>query len=54
MSYSTDLSDLEWEIIKPLLPKKKKTNPLTWTKRIILNAIYDRLKNGCNWGDLPK
>jgi len=54
MSYSTDLSDLEWEIIKPLLPKKKKTKPPTWSKRIILDAVFYQLKNGCNWSDLPK
>ncbi len=54
MSYSTDLSDLEWEIIKPLLPKKKKTKPPSWSKRIILDAVFYQLKNGCNWGDLPK
>ncbi len=54
MSYSTNLSDREWEIIEPLLPKKKKTKPPTWTKRIILDAVFYQLKNGCNWGDLPK
>ncbi|OYQ63903.1 transposase, partial [Pseudanabaena sp. SR411] len=25
MGYSSSLSDQEWEIIEPLLPKKKKT-----------------------------
>lgn len=25
-----------------------------WTKRQILNGIFYQLKNGCNWGDLPK
>ena len=54
MGYTTDLSDKEWDIIEPLLPKKKKTRPPEWTKREILNGISYQLKNGCNWADLPK
>ena len=54
MGYSSDLSDKEWEIIEPLLPKKKKTRPPEWTKREILNGILYQLKQGCNWADLPK
>jgi transposase len=54
MAYSSDLTDLEWEIIEPLLPQKKQTRPPRWTKRQILNGILYQLKNGCNWGDLPK
>jgi transposase len=54
MPYSSSLSDREWELIEPLLPKKKKTKPPTWTKRQILDGVFYQLKNGCNWGDLPK
>ncbi len=54
MSYSTDLTDQEWLIIEPLLPVKKKTRPPDWSKREILNGVFYQLKNGCNWGDLPK
>jgi len=54
MGYSSSLSDQEWEIIEPLLPKKKKTRPPTWTKRQILDGVFYQLKNGCNWADLPK
>lgn len=54
MGYSSDLTDREWEIIEPLLPQKKKTRPPLWTKRQILNGIFYQLKNGCNWGDLPR
>jgi transposase len=53
MTYSSNLTDLEWEIIEPLLPKKKLTCPLKWTKRQILDGIFYQLKNGCNWHDLP-
>jgi transposase len=54
MGYSSDLTDREWELIEPLLPKKKRTRPPKWSKREILNGIFYQLKNGCNWCDLPK
>jgi transposase len=54
MSYSSSLTDQEGKIIEPLLPQKKKNNPGKWTKRQILDGVLYRLKNGCNWGDLPK
>jgi transposase len=58
MVYSSSLSDREWEILEPLLPEilpqKKRTRPLNWTKREILDGILYQLKNGCNWEDLPK
>lgn len=52
MTYSSSLTDREWEIIEPLLPKKKRTKPPTWSKREILDGIFYQLKNGCNWCDL--
>lgn len=58
MAYSSSLTDLEWEILEPLLPeilpKKKVTAPTTWSKRYILDGVFYQLKNGCNWEDLPK
>jgi transposase len=54
MTYTTDLTDKEWEVIELLLPQKKKTCPPKWTKREILNGVFYQLKNGCNWADLPK
>ena len=54
MPYSSSLTDKEWEIIEPLLPKKKKTRPPTWSKREILDGVFYQLKNGCNWCELPK
>ena len=58
MTYSSSLTDPEWEIVEPLLlellPTKKQTRPPDWTKREILDGIFYQLKNGCNWGDLPK
>ena len=58
MTYSSSLTDKEWEILEPLLPqvlpKKKRTRPGDWEKREILDGILYQLKNGCNWEDLPK
>lgn len=54
MPYSSSLTDKEWELIEPLLPKKMLTKPPTWSKREILDGVFYQLKNGCNWGDLPK
>jgi transposase len=54
MTYSSSLTDREWEIIEPLLPLKKLTRPPVWSKRQILDGVFYQLKNGCNWGDLPR
>ncbi len=54
MPYSSSLTNKEWEIIEPLLPKNKQTRPPKWSKRQILDGVFYQLKNGCNWGDLPK
>ena len=58
MAYSSSLTDAEWEILEPLLPEilppKKSTRPLEWSYREIIDGILYRLKNGCNWADLPK
>ncbi len=54
--YSSDLSEQEWQIIRPLLPpvvngrgRKRQVN-----EREILNAIFYQIHNGCIWSDLPK
>ena len=54
-SYSTDLSDAEWALLKPLLPPsvgggRKRTVDL----RAIMNAIFYRERTGCAWRLLPK
>ena len=58
MGYSSSLTDAEWEILEPLLPKvlplKKKTKPLKWSYRALIDDMLYQLKNGCNWEDLPQ
>ena len=58
MAYSSSLTDAEWQLLEPLLPEilppKQQTRPLEWSYRAIIDGILYRLKNGCNWANLPK
>lgn len=46
--YSSDISNLEWEWIEPLLPKDKLLGRLRQVNlRAILNAIFYRADNFC-------
>jgi hypothetical protein len=47
MSYSSSLTDRKWELIVPLLPKKKQTRPPKWSKRAII-IDSQAVKNTCN------
>jgi len=52
--YPTDLSDREWELIEPLLPKPKRRGPKPNVNlREIVNAIFYLLHEGCQWRALP-
>lgn len=52
--YSSDISDLEWEWIEPILPKGKIVGRLRKVSlRAILNAIFYRADNGVKWRNLP-
>lgn len=53
-AYSSDLTDEEWQIIKPLLPEEKTVGRLREVDlREILNAIFYRVDNGVKWRNLP-
>jgi putative transposase len=53
--YSSDLTDDQWEIIRPMIPPAKPGgHPRTTDMRETLNGIFYRLKNGCTWENLPK
>jgi len=52
--YSTDLSTLQWNKIRRLLPPAKPGGrPRSVCLREVVNAILYRLGNGCKWEDLP-
>lgn len=53
-SYPSDLTDEQWQLIRPLLPKAKlRGRPATVGRRAILNAIFYILRSGCQWRLLP-
>jgi putative transposase len=52
--YSTDLSDEEWEILRPLVPEARPGGrPRAHQTRELLNAIFYVLRGGCAWRLLP-
>jgi len=53
--YPSDLSDIEWNILAPLIPKPKSGGrPAKHSRRCILNAIFYVNRSGCQWSMLPK
>jgi transposase len=48
-----DLSDVEWRLIKPLLPNKPRGVPRVSDRRV-LNGIFYVLRTGSPWRDLPE
>ena len=54
-SYSTDLTDADWECLELYVPPpNKRGRPKTYSSRQILNAIFYVLKSGCAWRLLPR
>ena len=54
LRYETDLTDAEWIVIEPFLPKRyKRGRPRKWTLREIVNAIFYVLRGGIAWRLLP-
>ena len=54
-SYSTNLTDREWECLKPHVPPpNKRGRPRIHTTREILDAVFYVLKSGCPWRLLPR
>jgi transposase len=49
----TDLSNAQWELIRPLLPPAKATGRPRANDRRTLNGILYVLRTGCRWKDLP-
>ena len=47
-----ELSDAEWAIIDPLLPRKSRGVPRVEDRRV-LNGIFWRLRTGSPWADIP-
>jgi putative transposase len=54
LAYTTDLTDEEWHILKPLLPPDKSGGrPRKYPTREVLNGIQYVLRAGCAWRLMP-
>jgi transposase len=49
-----EVSDDEWELIRPLLPPRAKVGRPRADDRKVLNGILYVLTTGCRWMDTPK
>jgi putative transposase len=55
-TYSSDVSDVEWEILEPFFPEAQWYPNLQepkHTRREIVNAVLYRMRTGCQWENLP-
>jgi putative transposase len=55
-SYPSDLTDEQWDILRPMLPKRKigkAGRPRSVDMRNLLDAIFYILRTGCQWRQLP-
>lgn len=53
--YSSDLTDREWALIRPHLPKQRPMGrPRTTNLREVMNAILYLASSGCAWSLLPR
>ncbi len=55
-AYPSDLTDAEWEVLEPMMPKRKtkRGRPREVPFRQILNGIFYLNKEGCQWRAIPK
>src|SRR5918992_1338198 len=54
LTYTSDLTDEEWQILEPLLPPEKPGGrPRTYPMREVLNGIQYVLRTGCAWRLMP-
>ena len=53
MSYPSDLTIEQFDIIKDLLPQRKNTKPRKHTLHTLFNSVLYVLITGCQWRMLP-
>jgi transposase len=55
LRYPTDLTDAEWALVAPLIPRAKRGgNKRTVDVREVVNGIMYILGTGCQWAALPR
>ena len=52
-AYPSDLTDAQWEIIRPLIPVHEVGRPREVDMREVLNTIFYLNRSGCQWDMLP-
>lgn len=53
-AYPSDLTDVGWRILEPLLPlPARHGRPRKYALRAILNAIFSVIRTGCQWRAVP-
>lgn len=53
-SYDTDLTDEQWELLKPAIPEARPGGrPRSLNMREVMNAIFYLLSNGIKWRSMP-
>ena len=53
--YPSDLTDIEWQYLEPLLPAPMPTGrPRKHDLRSIVNGIFYLVRSGCAWRMLPR
>jgi transposase len=54
-TYASDVTDLEWALIAPLLPAARRGGrPRSTCLRQVVNAVFYLLQTGCQWRMLPR
>jgi len=52
--YPTDLTDGQWRLIEPYVPRPKPGGrPARYDRRDVVDAILYQTRNGCTWRALP-
>ena len=55
-AYPSDLTDAEWEVLEPMMPKRQtqRGRPREVPFRQILNGLFYLNKEGCQWRAIPQ
>ncbi len=55
LRYPSDLTDTEWQLIRPLIPPAKRGGgKRTVNMREVINGVMYVLSTGCQWRYIPK
>ena len=54
MTYPSDVTDKQWELIKEHFDTGNYGKSRKYSQRILINAVFYVMKTGCQWRFLPK